>query len=128
LQHGSIGSKLDAELFVILGEGLRGTRPKTTKEGLWEAEGHRIAGEIAPLSPEPSGQSARLFGACARGCASAAHQVRNYAPPWASRLWHDQGKLRQARELLAPVYCWFTELFDTRDLQEAKALLEELAA
>ena len=45
-----------------------------------------------------------------------------------ARLWRDQGKLQQARELLAPVYGWFTEGFDTRDLKEAKALLEELAA
>jgi predicted ATPase len=37
------------------------------------------------------------------------------------------GKVREARELLAPVYAWFTEGFDTRDLKEAKALLEELA-
>ena len=42
-------------------------------------------------------------------------------------LWRDQGKVQQARELLAPVYGWFTEGFDTRDLKEAKALLEELA-
>ena len=44
------------------------------------------------------------------------------------RLWRDQGKPQQARELLAPVYGWFTEGFDTRDLKDAKALLEELAA
>jgi predicted ATPase len=43
-----------------------------------------------------------------------------------ARLWRDQGKVQQARELLAPVYGWFTEGFDTRDLNEAKALLEEL--
>jgi predicted ATPase len=42
-------------------------------------------------------------------------------------LWRSQGKVQQARELLAPVYGWFTEGFDTRDLKEAKALLEELA-
>jgi predicted ATPase len=40
----------------------------------------------------------------------------------------DQGEVQQARELLAPAYEWFTEGFDTRDLKEAKALLEELAA
>ena len=45
-----------------------------------------------------------------------------------ARLWRDQGKVQQARELLAPVYGWFTEGFDTRDLKEAKALLEEIAA
>jgi predicted ATPase len=44
-----------------------------------------------------------------------------------SRLWQRQGKCTEARELLAPVYGWFTEGFDTADLQEAKALLEELA-
>jgi predicted ATPase len=45
-----------------------------------------------------------------------------------ARLWRSQGKQQQARELLAPVYSWFTEGFETRDLKEAKALLEELAA
>ena len=45
-----------------------------------------------------------------------------------ARLWRDQGKVQQARELLAPVYGWFTEGFDTRDLKEAKALMEELAS
>ena len=45
-----------------------------------------------------------------------------------ARLWRDQGKPQQARELLAPVYGWFTEGFDTRDLKEAKGLLEELAS
>jgi predicted ATPase len=45
-----------------------------------------------------------------------------------ARLWRSQGKVQQARELLAPVYGWFTEGFDTRDLKDAKALLEELAA
>ena len=44
-----------------------------------------------------------------------------------ARLWRDQGKVQQARELLAPVYGWFTEGFDTRDLKEAKELLDELA-
>jgi predicted ATPase len=44
-----------------------------------------------------------------------------------ARLWRDKGKVQQARELLAPVYGWFTEGFDTRDLKEAKALLKELA-
>jgi class 3 adenylate cyclase len=44
-----------------------------------------------------------------------------------ARLWRDQGKRDEARELLAPIYGWFTEGFDTRDLKEAKALLDELA-
>ena len=45
-----------------------------------------------------------------------------------ARLWRSQGKLQEARELLAPVYGWFTEGFDTRDLKEAKGLLNELAS
>ena len=44
-----------------------------------------------------------------------------------ARLWRDQGKRAEARDLLAPVYDWFTEGFDTADLNEAKALLDELA-
>jgi predicted ATPase len=45
-----------------------------------------------------------------------------------ARLWRDQGKRDEARKLLAPVYGWFTEGFDTHDLKEAKALLDELGA
>jgi predicted ATPase len=45
-----------------------------------------------------------------------------------ARLWRDQGKPQQARELLASVYGWFTEGFETRDLKEAKGLLEELGS
>ena len=44
-----------------------------------------------------------------------------------ARLWRDRSEVQQARELLAPVYRWFTEGFETCDLKEAKALLEELA-
>lgn len=44
-----------------------------------------------------------------------------------ARLWQRQGRREEARELLTPVYDWFTEGFDTRDLKDAKALLEELA-
>ena len=59
-------------------------------------------------------------------------RYRRILASWASfssmaRLWRDQGKRDEARELLAPVYGWFTEGFDTRDLKDAKALLDELA-
>ena len=53
---------------------------------------------------------------------------RNLRSALLARLWRDQGKVQQARELLTPAYWWFMEGFDTRDLKEAKALLEELAA
>ena len=45
-----------------------------------------------------------------------------------ARLWRDQGKSHQARDLIAPVYNWFTEGFDTLDLKEAKALLDALSS
>jgi predicted ATPase len=45
-----------------------------------------------------------------------------------ARLWRDQGRIGEARNLLAPIYGWFTEGFDTRDLKEAKVLLDTLAA
>jgi predicted ATPase len=45
-----------------------------------------------------------------------------------ARLWRDQSKRDQARDLLAPVYSWFTEGFDTLDLKHAKTLLDELAS
>jgi predicted ATPase len=48
--------------------------------------------------------------------------------PSMARLWRDQGRRDEARELLAPVYGWFTEAFDSLDLKEAKALLDELHA
>jgi predicted ATPase len=54
-------------------------------------------------------------------------QINANSAPNLARLWRDQGKVQQARDLLAPVYGWFTEGFDTRDLKEAKALLKELA-
>ena len=47
--------------------------------------------------------------------------------PYAGQLWQQQGKRQEAYDFLAPVYAWFTEGFDTADLQEAKALLEALA-
>jgi predicted ATPase len=102
---------------------------ETRKERWCEAEVNRIAGEIALKSPEPDAAKAE---ACFdRALAIARHQK---AKSWElraamsmARLWRDQGKVEQARELLAPVYGWFTEGFDTRDLKEAKALLEALA-
>src|SRR5262249_41834037 len=95
-----------------------------------EAEINRIAGEIALRSPEPD--EAKAEGYLERALSVARQQqaksLELRAAMSLARLWRDQGKVLQARELLAPVYGWFTEGFDTRDLKEAKALLEELAA
>jgi predicted ATPase len=103
---------------------------ETTKERWFEAEVHRIAGEIALKSPE---RDAAKVEAHFDHALSVARQQQ--AKSWElrasmslARLWRDQGKVQQARELLAPVYGWFTEGFETRDLKDAKALLEELAA
>ena len=106
------------------------TLMETTKERWCEAEVNRIAGEIALKSPEPDAAKAEAYFeralAVARQQQAKSWELR--AAMSLARLWRDQGKVQQARELLAPVYGWFTEGFDTRDLKEAKALLEELAA
>jgi predicted ATPase len=105
------------------------TRVEATKETLFEAEVHRIAGEIALMSPEPD--AAKAEASFERALAIAhAQQAKSWELRSAmsmARLWRDQGKRDAARELLAPVYGWFTEGFDTRDLRDAKALLDELA-
>ena len=104
------------------------TAMETTKETWWEAEVNRIAGEIALMSPKPDAAKARSYFeralAVARQQQAKSWELR--AAMSLARLWRDQGKVQQARELLAPVYGWFTEGFDTRDLKEAKALLNEL--
>ena len=106
------------------------TAVETTKEKWCEADIHRTAGEIELMSPEPNTAKAQAHFdralAVAREQQAKSWELR--AAMSLARLWRDQGKVRQARELLAPVYGWFTEGFDTRDLKEAKALLEELAA
>src|SRR5262249_19442302 len=100
----------------------------TTKESWCEAEVHRMAGEIALKSPGPDAAKGEAYFdralAVARQQQAKAWELR--AATSLARLWRDQGKVREARELLAPVYGWFTEGFDRRDLKEAKALLEEL--
>ena len=66
----------------------------------------------------------------ARSTVARAQQAKSWelrAAMSMARLWRDQGKRDEARELLAPVYGWFTEGFDTLDLKEAKALLDALA-
>jgi predicted ATPase len=99
-------------------------------ETWYEAEVNRVAGEIALLSPEPDAAKARAYFeralAVARQQQAKSWELR--AAMSMARLRRDQGKRNEARDLLAPVYGWFTEGFDTRDLKEAKALLDELDA
>ena len=102
---------------------------KTSKEKLFEPEVNRLAGEIALLSAEPDIRDAEAH--FARSLAIAREQG---AKSWElraarslARLWKDRGDCNKARGLLAPIYGWFTEGLLTRDLQEARNLLDELA-
>jgi predicted ATPase len=101
-----------------------------SKEKWGEAEVNRIAGEVALKSRAPDTEKAEKY--FNRALSVARHQQTKSwelrAAISIAQLWRDQGKMQQARELLAPVYGWFTEGFDTRDLKEAKALLEELSS
>jgi predicted ATPase len=89
---------------------------------------HRVAGEIALRSPEPDAVKAEAHFeralAVARQQQAKSWELR--AAMSLARLWRDQGKRQQAGDLLAPIYGWFTEGFDTLDLKEARALLDEL--
>ena len=102
---------------------------QTSKQRWCEAETNRIAGEISLLSPKRDAARAEAYFdhalLVARQQQAKSWELR--AAMSLARLWRDQGKVSEARELLAPVHGWFTEGFDTRDLKEAKSLLEELA-
>ncbi len=101
---------------------------ETSGERWSKAEVNRIAGEIALKSAErDTGKAEAYFDRAltvARQQHAKSRELR--AAMSMARLWRDQGKRKEARELLAPVYGWFTEGFDTLDLKEAKALLDAL--
>jgi predicted ATPase len=122
--HAQLGQFDDA--WRCIGKAM--TAVETTNESWFEAEVQRIAGEIALVPPVPDAAKAHSYFeralAVARKQQAKSWELR--AAMSLARLWRDQGKVSEARELLAPVYGWFTEGFDTRDLKEAKALLEEL--
>jgi predicted ATPase len=125
-EYAEVGQFDDA--WRCIGEAV--TAVETNRERWFEAEVHRISGEIALLSPDPDAAKAE---ACFERALAVARQQQ--AKSWElraamsqARLWCDQGKRNEARNLLAPVYGWFTEGFDTRDLKDAKALLKALAA
>ena len=106
------------------------TAVENTNERWFEAEVNRIAGEIALKSPEPDAAKAEAYFERALAVAreQGARSLELRAATSMAELWRDQGKRREARDLLAPVYGWFTEGFDTLDLKKAKALLDELHA
>jgi predicted ATPase/class 3 adenylate cyclase len=99
------------------------------EERYYEAELHRLKGELLLRQVVPDEEGAET---CARQALEVAR--RQQAKSWElraamslSRLWQHQGQRGRAYKLLAPIYGWFTEGFDTADLQEAKALLEEFS-
>jgi class 3 adenylate cyclase/predicted ATPase len=122
--HAQLGQFDDA--WRCIGEAM--TAAETTKEKWCEADVHQTAGEIELMSPEPDAAKAEVHFeralAVARKQNARSWELR--AAMSLARLWRDQGKRQQAHDLLAPIYGWFTEGFDTPDLKEAKALLDEL--
>jgi predicted ATPase len=100
------------------------TAMEATKERWYEAEVYRMAGEIELKSPECATKAEAYF----QHALAIAHKQQ--AKSWElrvamsmARLWRDQGRTKESRKLLAPIYNWFTEGFDTLDLKEARALL-----
>ena len=116
--HGAVGRL--AEGLHILDEALG--LVENNGQRLHEAELYRLRGELL-LKQSVSDEQQAL--AIARRQQAKSWELR--AATSLSRLWQQQGKRAEAYALLAPVYGWFTEGFDTADLQEAKALLEALA-
>ena len=122
--HAELGQFEEARRCI--GEAM--TAAETTKGKWCEAEFHRTAGEITLMSPEPDAAKAQAYFERALAVARA-QQAKSWelrAAMSLARLWRDQGKLDEAHDLLAPIYGWFTEGFDTLDLREAKAFLDEL--
>ena len=101
-----------------------------TGQRSFEAAAHRLRGELMfKLNPPDVAAAEQVFTksiVIARNQQTPIFELR--AAMSMARLWRDQGKREEARELLAPVYGWFTEGFDTRDLKEAKALLDTLTS
>jgi len=102
------------------------------RERFWEAELHRLQGELLQQAARGTSHAALTPEACFGQALAIAR--RQQAKAWElraatslARLWQRQGQRTEAYELLAPVYGWFTEGFDTADLQDAKTLLEALA-
>jgi predicted ATPase len=123
--YGKLGQA--GEGLTLLDEALAAVHE--TGERFYEAEIYRIKGELLlARSAEDYGEAEACF---QQALTVARHQQAKSSELRAamslSRLWQHQGKRAEAQELLAPIYGWFTEGFDTADLQEAKAMLEELA-
>jgi predicted ATPase len=98
-----------------------------TNEHMWASELDRVEGELRRLQNAPVSDVESFFTrALTRSRQQNAKSLELRAATSLARLWRDQGKCNEARDLLAPIYGWFTEGFDTPDLKEAKALLQQL--
>jgi predicted ATPase len=98
------------------------------EERLWEAELHRLKGELLLMQKEPTDKvEANFHRAIDVARQQNAKSLELRATVSLSRLWQEQGKEEEACQMLADIYGWFTEGFDTADLKGAKALLEELS-
>ncbi len=120
-QHGNFDEALTAlETAVVHCE--------RTGDAIWEPEAHRLIGDLLlrrnPSAADRAEVSYRRAIERARSQEAKSWELR--AATSLARLWRDQGKPAEARGLLAPIYGWFAEGFDTADLKDAKALLEEL--
>jgi predicted ATPase len=111
----------------LIGEALNLVRD--TGESWEEAELHRLNGELL-LTKTVQADRTEVEACYEKAIEVAQEQSAKWwelrAATSLARLWRDQGRRAEARDLLAPVYGWFTEGFDTADLKEAKALLHEL--
>jgi predicted ATPase len=121
--HGALGRPLEG--LNCLGDAAE--MIYTTEERVNEADAHRLRGELllATGNIAMAEESYRQAIAIARQQCARIYELR--AATSLARLWRGQGKRSEARDLLGPNYGWFTEGFDTPVLQEAKALLDELA-
>jgi predicted ATPase len=122
--YGKVGTPLEG--LACLDDALR--LVEVTHERSTEAEIHRVRGELFLLLQDVSAATApfRTGIEIARRQQAKLFELRSSVS--LANLWRDQGKRQQAHDLLAPVYAWFTEGFDTLDLKHARALLDELAS
>ena len=97
-----------------------------TDERCAEAELHRLRGDLLNATGDRGAAEENYQRALGVARRQSARTFELRAATSLAQLWRDQGKCREARDLLAPVYNWFTEGFDTPVLQEAKTLLEML--
>ena len=114
------------EALVKLAEGFE--RIEATGERVWQAELHRVKGLVLLSQNKLDAAQTSFEQAIRTAQAQQAKSLELRAAASLARLWGEQGRRAEASDLLGPVYGWFTEGFDTLDLKEAKALLDELHA